>query len=138
VVGLYNVGPNGEQLEIPPIGGREVTGGSYPVQIWTAYMQKALEGTEVQSFPPRADVGSIPASQRTPTFTPTPTPEPTTEEPTEEPTTEEPTVEPTTEPPPPEPTEPPTAPPGRPTEPGNGGTLPILPPGGGGGETTAP
>ncbi|MFZ5872026.1 MAG: transglycosylase domain-containing protein, partial [Actinomycetota bacterium] len=58
VVALYNVGPNGEQLEMPGFGGRrEITGGSFPVQIWTAYMSAALEGTEVIDFPPRADVG---------------------------------------------------------------------------------
>jgi 1A family penicillin-binding protein len=100
-VALYNVGENGEQLEIPGFGGRrEITGGSFPVQIWTKYMQGALDGVEVQQFPPRADVGKIPISQMTPTETAEPTtqaPEPT-EEPTQEPTTAEPTTEPTQEP----------------------------------------
>jgi membrane peptidoglycan carboxypeptidase len=72
-VALYNVGPNGEQLEIPGFGGRrEITGGSFPVQIWTAYMQAALDGVEVADFPERANVGQVPREQRTPVRTQTP------------------------------------------------------------------
>lgn len=119
VVGIYNVGPNGEQLEIPPFGGRRsITGGSFPAQIWTAYMSSALEGVEVVDFPPRADVGEVPREQVTPTptpttttttptpttttttTTPTPTTTTTTTTPTPTPTTS--TPSPTTTPPPPE------------------------------------
>ncbi|MGH9165099.1 MAG: transglycosylase domain-containing protein, partial [Acidimicrobiales bacterium] len=33
------------------VGGRKVTGGSYPARIWGAYMGKALQGTPVVTFP---------------------------------------------------------------------------------------
>ncbi|MCE0487001.1 transglycosylase domain-containing protein [Ornithinimicrobium sediminis] len=107
----------------------QITGGSFPVQIWGEFMRLALEGEEVLEFPERAGVNDDVVQP-----TPTPTPEPTTQEPTtepvptpepttQEPTTEEPTTEPEPEPAPepepepePEPTEPePTEP--EPTEP---------------------
>ena len=56
-------------------------GGEYPARIWTAFMQGAMEGKEVQDFPPRADVGDTinpapepsPSESESPTETPTPT-----------------------------------------------------------------
>ncbi|WP_345712495.1 transglycosylase domain-containing protein [Kineococcus glutinatus] len=57
VVAMYQVGADGspQQLEL---GGREVTGGSYPVRIWTSYMSSALEGQPELEFPDPAFVGS--------------------------------------------------------------------------------
>ena len=79
VVSLYNMGENGEQLDLPAFGGREqITGGSFPVQIWTAFMQAALEGVEGGEFPERADVGDVatPTQTQTRTRTQTSTPPP--------------------------------------------------------------
>ncbi len=56
-VALYQSGPNGEAQSLD-LGGGEVTGGSYPVRIWTDFMEAALEGTEEQDFPDPAYVGS--------------------------------------------------------------------------------
>ena len=55
-------------------------GGEYPARIWTAFMTAALQGKDVEEFPPRADVGEAVNPQ--PTFTPTPSESPTTETPT--------------------------------------------------------
>ncbi len=35
----------------------ELSGGTVPVRLWTAFMQKALDGTKTESFPRRAGVG---------------------------------------------------------------------------------
>ena len=35
----------------------QITGSSAPLDLWTAYMTRAMEGREVLSFPPLADVG---------------------------------------------------------------------------------
>lgn len=60
-VAMYQVSADGTTAEpITPFGdfvNREITGGSYPVRLWTAHMTRALEGTEVIPFPERADVG---------------------------------------------------------------------------------
>lgn len=57
-VALYQVGPNNETEEITPFGGRrQITGGSFPADIWTAFMIPAMSGMEVMQFPERADVG---------------------------------------------------------------------------------
>ncbi|MDF9875495.1 penicillin-binding protein [Cellulosimicrobium cellulans] len=88
VVGLYQSGENNEQEQITPFGrwadmrNPEITGGSWPVEAWTSYMQAATANLPVGEFlqytPPKPK----------PTETPTETP---TEEPTEEaPATEEP------------------------------------------------
>src|SRR5690606_621092 len=74
----------------------QVTGGTYPAQVWGEFMRQALEGEEVLPFPGRVGVGEVVATSEPPTetevVTQEPAPEPTTEEPTsEEPTTEEPT-----------------------------------------------
>ena len=41
-------------------------GGEYPARIWTAFMTAAMQGKEVEEFPPRADVGETrePAADR--------------------------------------------------------------------------
>ncbi|WP_337061789.1 transglycosylase domain-containing protein [Kineococcus sp. G2] len=56
-VALYQSGPDGEAQSLD-LGGGEVTGGSYPVRIWTDFMEDALEGTEELDFPEPAYVGS--------------------------------------------------------------------------------
>jgi membrane peptidoglycan carboxypeptidase len=61
-----------------------VYGGTIPAKIFKSYMDGALEGKDVMSFPPRANVGQqqAPSSSPTPSATPTtasptPTPSPT-------------------------------------------------------------
>ncbi|SDQ23633.1 transglycosylase domain-containing protein [Quadrisphaera sp. DSM 44207] len=107
---LYNPGPDGEQLELPPFGGaRQITGGSVPTSIWTSFMVKALDDVdaEVLDFPEPAGIGratSTPTRSASPSAeaSRTPTPE-ASEEPTTEPTedeeaSEEATAQPTTRP----------------------------------------
>lgn len=88
VVGLYQSGENNEQEQITPFGrwadmrNPEITGGSWPVEAWTTYMQAATADLPVGEFLPYTP------PKPKPTETPTETP---TEEPTEEaPATEEP------------------------------------------------
>lgn len=103
----------------------EITGGSIPVRVWTAYMRTALEGTEVLEFPPAANINEDAAPSVAPpppppspspsaseaSASPTPTPTPT--EPTPQPS---PTGQPTPQPPGPtaKPTPPGVRPPGTP------------------------
>jgi membrane peptidoglycan carboxypeptidase len=119
-VGIYRE-IDGAMKSLSGLGGRSsVTGGSFPVRIWTAFMKGALDGVKVEQFPDPVFGGkntNPPPATSTPTSTPT--------------TTGTPTTTPTaTETAPPTPTE--TAPPtstetAPPTEPGGGGD------GGGGG-----
>ncbi len=105
----------GADASLAGFGGREtVTGGSFPASVWTAFMQGALDGTEVAEFPEPAyvndgedvsDGGSAPPPPATTSSPPSPTQTTTAPPPTE--TTEPPPTE-TTEPPPTETTEPPT------------------------------
>jgi membrane peptidoglycan carboxypeptidase len=37
------------------VQGRRVTGGSFPAQIWARFMERAMEGREVEEFPPPPD-----------------------------------------------------------------------------------
>jgi membrane peptidoglycan carboxypeptidase len=121
-VALYQVGPNGETEQITPFGGfGEITGGTVPVRVWTAFMQAALADLPVMDFPqptnrpaPEPTPSEVveepvePVPVPTPTPTPTSTPTPTTPTPTPpqpeptpspEPSVEpEPTVEPTPSP----------------------------------------
>jgi membrane peptidoglycan carboxypeptidase len=53
-VGIYQ-GDGTHQITVSNFG--EVTGGTYPVKIWTAFMQGALAGEKVMDFPPRVGVG---------------------------------------------------------------------------------
>ncbi|MDO5739147.1 MAG: transglycosylase domain-containing protein [Ornithinimicrobium sp.] len=145
------------------IGGvDQVTGGSFPAQVWGEFMRRAMEDEPVQAFPERAGVGDVTQQTQPPvidegpaTVAPTTVDEPTqttsdapTETTSEEPTTTEPTApEPTTPepsppaPPPPAPTSaaptipPPTQPP--PPRPGNSPPG-NEPPGQGNGSTPAP
>ncbi|MFF2268184.1 transglycosylase domain-containing protein [Cellulosimicrobium cellulans] len=87
VVGLYQTGPENEQEQITPFGrwadmnNPEITGGSWPVEAWTSYMQAATANLPVGEFLPYTP----PKPKPTETPTETPTDEPTEETPTEEP-----------------------------------------------------
>jgi len=87
VVGMYQVGPNGEAEQITPFGGfTQITGGSMPVRIWTWMMGPILQDQPVVDFPARANVGTAntpapsaaPAPSTKPSATPShkPTPKP--------------------------------------------------------------
>lgn len=79
VVGMYQVGANGEAEQITPFGGfSEITGGSMPVRIWTWMMGPILQDQPVVDFPARADVGvaNTPSPSPSPITTPSPTPTP--------------------------------------------------------------
>jgi membrane peptidoglycan carboxypeptidase len=61
-VAMYQVGEDAEGRAITepitPFGGvRQVTGGSHPLDVWTAFMTPAHAALEVLPFPPPADVG---------------------------------------------------------------------------------
>ncbi|NAZ83699.1 penicillin-binding protein [Kineococcus sp. R8] len=56
-VAMYQIGEDGSQESLR-LGSGEVTGASYPVRIWTAFMEGALEGQPRQSFPAPDYVGS--------------------------------------------------------------------------------
>jgi membrane peptidoglycan carboxypeptidase len=59
------------------VGGlARINGGDYPAQIWHDYMSSALQGRQVTSFPPAANVGN-PERYATPKPTPTPSNTPT-------------------------------------------------------------
>jgi penicillin-binding protein 1A len=107
-----------------PVHGIEVTGGSFPAQIWDAYMEVATEDLKVAEFATPTDlptevINSAPPVTPTATPTPeeTPKPKPTVEEPPTPVPTVPPTLPPTPVPPSPEPTptepqeEPPAEPP---------------------------
>ncbi|MFL6164903.1 MAG: transglycosylase domain-containing protein [Ornithinibacter sp.] len=56
-VGLYRSGKGGKELpmeDLPNAG--NITGGTYPARIWTAYMKAALDGTKVVKFPKPAGI----------------------------------------------------------------------------------
>jgi penicillin-binding protein 1A len=86
-----------------PVHGIEVTGGSFPAQIWNAYMAQATVNMDIQEFPLPSDtpdevVNSPPPVEPSPEPTESPSPEPT-EEPSPEPTAPPtPAPTPTTEP----------------------------------------
>jgi membrane peptidoglycan carboxypeptidase len=111
-----------------PVNGIEVTGGSYPAQIWNAYMLVALANLDILTFPLPSDLPDLvlnsppPAPVNTPAPTPTKSPEPSPSK------TPKPSPEPVPTPTPkPTPTSPPTpTPPPTPSPPGGNG-------GGGGG-----
>ncbi len=124
-VGLYRGGEQGANASLNGLGGRRsVTGGSFPVRIWTAFIDGALQGADEQDFPepvyggesgqdaapdtgsggsgddstPTPDDTSSQPSSDTASATPTSTGTPTTEPTATEPTATEPTAEPTAEP----------------------------------------
>jgi membrane peptidoglycan carboxypeptidase len=71
-VGIYQ-GDGKKTITVNNMG--EVTGGTYPVKIWTAFMQGALQGQAVQNFPLRAGVGdsTLAPPPPPPTTAPAPT-----------------------------------------------------------------
>ncbi len=72
-VGLYRSGKDGEELpmeNLPNAG--DITGGTYPARIWTAYMKVALERTPVEQFPKPANINPD-AAPPPPTTTAPPT-----------------------------------------------------------------
>ncbi len=101
-----------------PVGGIDVTGGSYPAQMWATYMTSAVEilGIEPATYPTPSELGDNIINSPPPTTSaPPPTYQPpaptTTSVPSEPPSSEPPPK--TSEPPPPPPTtsEPPPPPP---------------------------
>jgi membrane peptidoglycan carboxypeptidase len=75
VVGMYQVGPNGEAEQITPFGGfTQITGGSMPVRIWTWMMEPIVKDMPVVDFPARANVGK--ANTPTPSAAPAPSTKP--------------------------------------------------------------
>ncbi|MFN0283784.1 MAG: transglycosylase domain-containing protein [Kineosporiaceae bacterium] len=57
-VAMYRVGEDGSQVQLEGFGQfGEITGGSYPVRIWTDYMSRALDGVPVKDFPGPVDLG---------------------------------------------------------------------------------
>jgi membrane peptidoglycan carboxypeptidase len=117
-VGLYR-DSDGTPVSLRGLGGLgEVTGGSFPVRIWTAFMKGALEGTKVEQFPTPVYGGQVtnpvpPPTTPTATVSQTPTTSPT-ETQTAPPT-------PTESPAPTGPTTGPTGPTSSPTAQGAGG-----------------
>ncbi|GAA4875967.1 transglycosylase domain-containing protein [Serinicoccus chungangensis] len=101
-------------------GLEQITGGTFPAQVWGEFMRLALDGEEVLEFAPRVGTGGPTDDTPTTQEPTTPEPAPTSEEPTqtseeptqttEEPTTTEPTEEPTTQPEPTSPAPEPTSP----------------------------
>ena len=97
-VGIYQ-GDGTKTITVNNFG--QVTGGTYPVKIWTAFMKGALDGEKVIDFPSRVGVGdsAIPTPTTAPTTTAPTTTAPTTTAPrTTAPTTTAPTTVPTTVP----------------------------------------
>ena len=79
-VGIYRE-VDGVPASLKGLGGRgEVTGGSFPVRIWTAFMQGALQGAPAKDFPEPVYGGDSNAPAYTPppaSPSPTPTSTPT-------------------------------------------------------------
>ncbi len=73
-VALYMPDETGSPQPMRGIGGRsELTGGTYPLAIWTGYMRRYMEGMERESFPERAGIGD---SRARVWVNPTPKPQP--------------------------------------------------------------
>ena len=76
VVSMYQVGEDGSEQSITPFGGvGEVTGSTWPAQVWTWYMQDALADTPVRRFE-----GWAPASSSRQAPAPAPAPAPSQQE----------------------------------------------------------
>jgi membrane peptidoglycan carboxypeptidase len=61
-VALYRESPKGAPLSLNGLGGNyDVTGGSFPLSIWTAFMQDAMEGYEVEEFSSAPSGYSVPS-----------------------------------------------------------------------------
>ncbi|MFI2361608.1 transglycosylase domain-containing protein [Promicromonospora sp. NPDC019610] len=68
VVGLYEYNTDANRYEqIKPFGGYEqITGGTWPVTAWTAYMLKATEGMDVEQLPEYTPPAPEPSASPTP------------------------------------------------------------------------
>jgi len=100
------------------VRGIAVTGGSFPAQIWKAYMEKAVEGTPVEGFGKPTFAGEVLNASPTPSPSPSPSGPKPTVVPSIVPSTPEPKPSPTKTKPPPSPSPSPT---GAPTGGGQGG-----------------
>nr|WP_282599176.1 transglycosylase domain-containing protein [Brevibacterium sp. R8603A2] len=59
-VAIYREDEAGNPMEIGAYGGRgSITGGSFPVQAWTQYMDDALEGEDIEKFPKRGELPDV-------------------------------------------------------------------------------
>lgn len=103
-IGMYRLDPDAKGqkkfLSMRGVGGQEsIHGASYPTEIWTAYMKKALAGKEIKQFPVAPPIGEKvygPGASPKPTPTPTqptedPTPTPSDDLPSGQPSTPNPT-----------------------------------------------
>lgn len=132
-VTLFQSGPDGSEQTITPWGEyEEITGSTYPADIFTRYMQVALQDLPVEEFPGRTKgswtPGRLEGSTAPPAVPPPPPPAPVqpaepTAEPEPEPT-KEPEPQPTQEPGRVLPGAPETANPLLPGDPGTGGVKP--------------
>ena len=79
VVGLYEYNIDANRYEqIKPFGGYEqITGGTWPVTAWTAYMLKATEGMEVEQLPEYTPPAPEPSETPSPSTSPSEEPEET-------------------------------------------------------------
>ena len=98
-VGLFRSGKKGEELKMEDLPGEgNITGGTFPARIWTAYMKVALEKTDVEDFPKPAninpDADPPPPRRRRPRRS-SPSPRPRRRPRRRRPTTTEPEPEPT-------------------------------------------
>ena len=114
-------GPDGQPVSLSGTGGMaQFYGSGFPARVWTAFMQGALEGVEVEDFVTPAE---FPSGGGEVTASPSPT-EPTQEPTTAAPTTSAPPTEaPTEQPPTEEPIEP-SVPPATPLADQAGGAAP--------------
>ncbi|WP_168582830.1 transglycosylase domain-containing protein [Gephyromycinifex aptenodytis] len=94
-VAMYLPDEEGNAQPMRGIGGfGEVTGGSYPVDIWTRFMRNITDGTPETDFPSRAGIGDEKAQPPEPTYEEQPQEEPEwVPQPQEQPTSEEPSPE---------------------------------------------
>src|SRR5690606_27394108 len=62
----------GPQRAMTDVGGRAVTGGGLPAQIWRSFAERALSDVEAEDFPPPPELflAAPPPPERTLTLTP--------------------------------------------------------------------
>jgi membrane peptidoglycan carboxypeptidase len=107
VVVLYRLDRHGNPVKLQPWAGAgsEVTGGSLPARVWTAYMRDVLKGEPVKDFPEPVFGGRTLNAAPSPTATPSRTPSESSSS-SSEPPSPTPTPTPTESEPEPSPTEP--------------------------------
>jgi membrane peptidoglycan carboxypeptidase len=73
-MGYSQPGPDGLVPVMSDVHGRQVTGGSFPAEIWNKFMSRASEGIDLGSFPePTEFTGSVLNPEITTTLPPPPT-----------------------------------------------------------------